>query len=324
LGKQIKVSACAVACPVIVVIFCHGTTALQCVPFTHHSGDAERSTYSEWMSVGVLFLIWHILKAWLCSLSGLESFRALLVGKKSKQPEAGKFRHTQLHVVRTFGCVCSLLLTSCLMLQHWDETWDQWFGQHTADLDARHTVQPVWVAIFALSYYISDMIFICDYPAYYFTHHVVSILAILTAMVVPELRFMGMPILWCAEVGAFMMSVYLKFKTTHTLILFCAVYGASRVLFTAVAWQLCISNYKSPRISDDFAAVMGILLLIINWGFWLTWVAKLRAKLREGVTATHKWVLDEEEFIPPPVTSTRFSVKDLCLSTRFSVKDLCL
>jgi len=232
----------------------------------------------EWALAAALTLAWHTLRAWLLAANGRERFADLLVLRAVRgQREQTAYRNAQHALLATLHCAGSVLLTSCLAAQHWDESWDEWFGRRTAAIDARHALQPAWAVAFSLSYFASDFAFIFDFPVYW-VHHVLSVFLGLISLAVVEMRFMGVVVLWCAEVGGLMLTLYLRRRTLCRLRLFCAGYGASRLLFSYVAYRLWVSSRKSDRVVDDVCAALVVVLVGVNWAFWLRHVRKLLAR----------------------------------------------
>merc|ERR1711865_1318855 len=140
--------------------------AIMELSFMHHPDDTTRSTWEDWVMLVTMIFIWHTLRAWFSTWNGKEGFVPLFLMNVSKEKEQTAYRNTQHGLLGTFHCVGVMLVTSCMVVQHWDETWDDWFGHHTTEIDLRYTVQAVWAIAFSLSYFVSDLIYIFDFPVY--------------------------------------------------------------------------------------------------------------------------------------------------------------
>ena len=249
--------------------------------FMHGEGDI-RSFWVDWQLALACLLAWHLARCWFCSWEGKEGFWDLFfVIKVDMSKDKLDYRNAQHGALGVYHCLGVMVLTSVLVYQHWEgQTWDDWFGSRDVlRLDPLFTVQSTWPLAFSGAYFVSDLIYIFDFPVY-LMHHLVSIVLIWACLVSVEMRFCGVVILWCAEIGGIMLSLYVKNKTLTMLKVFCVCYGISRIIFSYVAYQLVVSNFKSPRVVDDVCAVLVVVLVCINWNFWWTHSMKCLKKMK--------------------------------------------
>jgi len=260
----------------------------------------------EWGAVLVLMLIWHVLRVKFC-VGGSDGARALFMSQVSTSEVDTKHRNTAHNALGIYHCIGVLVLTTILIVQHWDQTYDEWFGlRDPARLDALFTVQPWWPLAFSGAYFLSDMMYvhsaptrplllrvrvhvhmpgrmyisayllmramspsshshnnnnnnitdhhrhsplryIFDFPVF-LTHHIVSIVLIASCMVSVEMRFMGVLVLFAAEVGGIMLSIYYRFQTIPMYAVFCVGYGLSRVAFTYIAYKVDLACPRARLI----------------------------------------------------------------------------
>ena len=261
----------------------------------HAPEDRCRSDVHEWAITFFLVVAWHGLRCWFCT-GGKDSFSQLIATHSVDCSEAGtKHRNNGHNALGMYHCIGVLVLTSVLLFQHWHQSWDEWFGlRDPARLDYAFMVQPWWPLAFSGAYFVSDLIYIFDFPVFLW-HHIVSIVLIGTCLVSVEMRFMGVVILWCAEVGGILLSTYYRMPTLPMYALFCLCYGGSRIVFTYVSVELFYSNRKSTRWVDDVAACLVGVLVCINWNFWWTHTCKLIRRTRVRLYGKDEGGEEEEE-----------------------------
>ena len=95
----------------------------------------------------------------------------------------------------------------------------------------------------------------------------------------PEIRMCGIMVLWCAEIGGIMLTIYLKYKSYWAHVLFVFIYGISRILFTIAAINMTRAAFRKPGIVDDIIGLLVCVLVLINWNFWWKHVTKLLRRL---------------------------------------------
>jgi hypothetical protein len=114
----------------------------------------------EWGTVLVLVLIWHVLRVHFCS-GGSDSALALFTSQVSTSEADTKLRNSAHNALGIYHCIGVLVLTTILIVQHWNETYDEWFGlRNPARLDDLFTVQPWWPLAFSGAYFVSDMMYV--------------------------------------------------------------------------------------------------------------------------------------------------------------------
>lgn len=208
-----------------------------------------RSEWSEWTATLLLLVAWHLVRCAFCVCEGGGTFTELVTVYTLQDAAEDKARRNKGHnALGVYHCIGVLLLTSLLLFQHQDESWDDWFGlREPGKLDANHIMQPWWPLAFSGSYFLSDLIFINDFPVFWL-HHIVSVVLITSCLEVVEMRFCGVVILFWAEVGGFLLSLYYRMPTDFVYGVFCLGYGASRVAFSYVIMlpsHLSLTKYIS-------------------------------------------------------------------------------
>ena len=239
---------------------------------------------SEFWQFVVYFVIWQSGRAYYCTLNGKESFWTIFFVRSKylrRDAEQVAYRNTQHGALGLWHSVGLCTLCFILLFDHWDETWDEWFGFRLPSHDAGRIYTPIFPELICLGYFVSDLTFISDFPLY-FNHHVVSIVLLLICFFQVEMRFCGITTIFMAEVGGVMLSLYLRFRSFTSYCVFLVVYAISRVFFTIWSYRMWESNTKNHRLVDDFAAAGTLVLSAINWHFWYMNLRKFPRKLKEA------------------------------------------
>jgi len=225
-------------------------------------------------------IIWQIIRAiWL----RIELNEPLIPGFFVRPKVSNKTDRNIVHArLGTLHCVAILLVSTTSMIQHWDESWFEWNFQRTVDLDAKHFLSPFLALWISFGYFVSDLFYISDFPAY-FWHHVAAICECVALGADPNASMVATCGLFVAETGGLLLAVYLQFKTLFMYAVFILCYAASRFLLLPVfIYYQCVSALEKNRTVELPVAVlsctMSIILMFINWNFWWTHVKKFRMK----------------------------------------------
>jgi len=234
--------------------------------------------------------LWQILRAiWLLIALKEPFLPGFIARPKVSNKTDRNFIHAKLG---TIHCVVVLILTITSFVNHRNETWDQWNYQRTSDLDDKYFVHPYWPLWVSFGYFISDFVYITDFPAYWW-HHIFAIVDLACLVSDPACSMVSSQGLFIAETGGILLTVYLQYKSMATHLIFILCYGFTRlVLLPTCLFHMWRSFFSSHVVANVYVAficnVLSVGLMFINWGFWFTHVKKFRAKMRGEYPGTQK------------------------------------
>jgi len=226
--------------------------------------------------------VWQIIRAlWLMIDLKEPFFSGFFCRPEVSTKTARNVVHARLGVVH---CIVVLALTVTAMYEHRHETWDQWNYQRTTDLDEGAFVKTIWPLWVTTGYFISDCVYLSDFPAYYW-HHLAAIFELCSLASDPNCSMVIAQGIFIAESGGILLSIYLQFKSIYTYFVFILCYGFSRfVLLPVCIYQMLFSAFRSDITCNFYLAClansMSIMLMFINWNFWWTHVRKFVSKLK--------------------------------------------
>jgi len=227
-------------------------------------------------------IVWQIIRGLWLMIELKEPFlNGFFVRPKVSNKTDRNVVHARLGVIH---CVTVILFTSISMYIHRDETWEQWNFQRTPDLDEKSFFQPFWALYVSLGYFLSDIVYISDFPTYYW-HHVAAIVESTLLTTDSACSMVTVEGLFVAEVGGILLAVYLQFKTLPMYFTFLLFYAFSRfVLLPLFVYQMIKSSLQ-PNLTASvglawMSNIMSVVLMLINWNFFYTHLNKFIAKVK--------------------------------------------
>jgi len=226
----------------------------------------------------LMSFVWHIARAFLLMSTGEKFWDSIFCRHKVSTTAARNIIHSRLGIVH---CLGSLIGDGVCLIQTWNE---EWYFQRDFETEQAITV-PMLCVSFTLSYFISDIYVIYDFPVY-LRHHIAGIFNTYWCLFCGA-HYIALEGIFTAEIGGLILNVYILKKNVYTHGFFILTYGLTRLtLVPGIVYRMWRSAFWIPcAISSFFTipiCVGAVLLMFENWRFLGIHINKFLARFKHS------------------------------------------